>query len=40
MDAYLKQGHINMTIFFAISYGLGFAAIISSLTHVAIFNGK
>ncbi|GAU14323.1 hypothetical protein TSUD_308830 [Trifolium subterraneum] len=40
MDAYLKQGHINMSIFFAVSYGLGFAAIISSLTHVAIFNGK
>ncbi|CAJ2643130.1 unnamed protein product [Trifolium pratense] len=40
MDAYLKQGHINLSIFFSVSYGLGFAAIISSLTHVAVFNGK
>lgn len=40
MDSYHKQGHINMSIFFSISYGLSFAAITSTLTHVAIFNGK
>lgn len=40
MDAYNNQGHINMSIFFSISYGIGFAAIVSTLTHVAIFNGK
>lgn len=40
MQAYEKQGHINMSVFFAISYGVGFAAIISTLTHVAIFNGR
>jgi len=40
MNAYNQQGHINMSIFFSISYGIGFAAIVSTLTHVAIFNGK
>lgn len=40
MNAYQEQGHINLSIFFAVSYGLGFAAIVSALTHVAIFNGK
>jgi hypothetical protein len=40
MDAYNQQGHINMSIFFSISYGIGFATIVSTLTHVAIFNGK
>lgn len=40
MNAYQEQGHINMSIFFIFSYGLGFAAIVSALTHVAIFNGK
>nr|KYP46246.1 Oligopeptide transporter 2 [Cajanus cajan] len=40
MQAYLKQGRVNLSVFFAISYGLGFAAIASSLTHVALFNGR
>lgn len=40
MQAYLEQGRINMSVFFSVSYGIGFAAIVSSLTHVAIFNGR
>ncbi|KAK7351546.1 hypothetical protein VNO77_11088 [Canavalia gladiata] len=40
MQAYQKQGLVNMSAFFAISYGIGFAAIASSLSHVAIFNGR
>ncbi|RDX62929.1 Oligopeptide transporter 4, partial [Mucuna pruriens] len=40
MQAYNKQGPVNLSVFFAISYGLGFASIAASLTHVAIFNGR
>ncbi|XP_014500748.1 oligopeptide transporter 2 [Vigna radiata var. radiata] len=40
MQAYEKQGLVNLSVFFAISYGFGFAAIAASLTHVAIFNGR
>jgi len=40
MQAYEKQGQVNLSVFFAITYGFGFAAIASSLTHVAIFNGR
>ncbi|KAJ9674083.1 hypothetical protein PVL29_023559 [Vitis rotundifolia] len=40
METYQKQGHIHLSIFFSISYGLGFAAVISTLTHVALFNGR
>lgn len=38
--AYEKQGRINITTFFAITYGLNFAAVISALTHVSLFYGK
>lgn len=38
--AYEAQGRINLSIMFAISYGLGFATIIATLTHVFLFNGK
>ncbi|XP_049375723.1 oligopeptide transporter 4-like [Solanum verrucosum] len=38
--AYEAQGRINLSIMFAISYGLGFATIIATLTHVFFFNGK
>lgn len=40
MDAYLKQGRINLSVFFSVTYGIGFAAIVSTLTHVALFNGR
>ncbi|KAL4604385.1 hypothetical protein ACB092_10G189500 [Castanea dentata] len=40
LPTYEKQGRINLSIFFALSYGIGFAGIISTLTHVALFNGR
>ncbi|KAK7282921.1 hypothetical protein RIF29_12042 [Crotalaria pallida] len=40
LEAYEKQGHINLSVFFAISYGIGFAAIASAITHVACFHGR
>lgn len=40
MPAYEKQGHVNLSVFFSLTYGIGFAAIISTLTHVALFNGR
>lgn len=40
MTAYGKQGRINLSLFFAITYGLGFATIAATLTHVALFYGR
>ncbi|KAL6615631.1 hypothetical protein ACP70R_037901 [Stipagrostis hirtigluma subsp. patula] len=40
MGAYQQRGRINMSTFFALSYGLGFAAIAATVTHVALFHGK
>ncbi|KAJ0086589.1 hypothetical protein Patl1_08708 [Pistacia atlantica] len=40
IPAYERQGRIYISMFFALSYGIGFAAIISTLTHVAFFNGR
>jgi len=40
MENYQQQGRVYLSTFFAISYGIGFAAIVSTLTHVALFNGK
>ncbi|KAK9270850.1 hypothetical protein L1049_026436 [Liquidambar formosana] len=40
MPAYEQQGRINLSVFFSLTYGIGFAAIISTLTHVAFFNGR
>ncbi|KAL6568285.1 oligopeptide transporter 4 [Orobanche hederae] len=40
MPAYEKQGRINLSIFFSLSYGLNFAAVMATLTHVALFNGR
>ncbi|KAJ9705499.1 hypothetical protein PVL29_003506 [Vitis rotundifolia] len=37
---YEEQGRINLSIFFALSYGFGFATIASTLTHVALFYGS
>lgn len=39
-EAYRRQGRINLSVFFSLSYGIGFAAIVSTLTHVALFNGR
>ncbi|KAK7849265.1 oligopeptide transporter 2 [Quercus suber] len=40
LPTYEKQGRIYLSVFFALSYGIGFAGIISTLTHVALFNGR
>ncbi|XP_052164628.1 oligopeptide transporter 4-like [Oryza glaberrima] len=40
MDGYHRMGRINMSTFFALSYGLGFATIAATVTHVALFHGK
>ena len=39
-EAYRRQGRINLSVFFSLTYGVGFAAIVSTLTHVALFNGR
>ncbi|KAI8004707.1 Oligopeptide transporter 2 [Camellia lanceoleosa] len=40
MPAYLKQGRINLSVFFSLTYGLGFAAVVATLSHVIMFNGR
>ncbi|XP_027149853.1 oligopeptide transporter 4-like [Coffea eugenioides] len=37
---YEQQGRINLSTFFALTYGFGFATIASTLTHVALFYGR
>ncbi|KAM0881697.1 hypothetical protein ACQ4PT_032793 [Festuca glaucescens] len=37
MDAYAQQGKIHLSLFFAVSYGLGFATIAATLSHVILF---
>lgn len=39
-DAYGQVGRVNLSSFFAITYGFGFAAIAATLTHVALFHGR
>ncbi|RCV26319.1 hypothetical protein SETIT_5G235800v2 [Setaria italica] len=40
MDAYQQRGRINMSTLFALTYGLSFAAIAATVTHVALFHSK
>ncbi|KAI3897021.1 hypothetical protein MKX03_015845 [Papaver bracteatum] len=40
MPKYQEQGHINLSMFFALTYGFGFATIASTLTHVGFFYGR
>jgi hypothetical protein len=40
MDAYNKLGRVNISMFFALSYGLSFATISATITHVGLFYGK
>jgi len=37
---YEKQGRIHLSVFFALTYGFGFATIASTLTHVFCFYGR
>ncbi|KAI7730945.1 hypothetical protein M8C21_002532 [Ambrosia artemisiifolia] len=39
-NEYGKQGRVNLSTFFALTYGFGFATIASTLTHVSLFYGK
>lgn len=40
MPQYEKLGQIHMSTFFALTYGIGFAAVVSTITHVFLFNGR
>ncbi|XP_042496907.1 oligopeptide transporter 4-like [Macadamia integrifolia] len=40
IPSYEKQGRINLSMFFALTYGFGFATIASTLTHVGLFYGR
>ncbi|KAK7368873.1 hypothetical protein VNO80_10905 [Phaseolus coccineus] len=40
LDKYNQQGRINLSVFFSLTYGFGFATIASTLTHVAFFYGR
>ncbi|KAG8059785.1 hypothetical protein GUJ93_ZPchr0002g25849 [Zizania palustris] len=40
LDAYNQLGRINLSTFFALAYGLSFATISSTITHVGLFYGK
>ncbi|XP_059446388.1 oligopeptide transporter 4-like [Corylus avellana] len=37
---YEEQGPIHLSMFFALTYGFGFATVAATLTHVAFFNGS
>ncbi|KAE8056672.1 hypothetical protein FH972_013420 [Carpinus fangiana] len=37
---YADQGQIHLSMFFALTYGFGFATIASTLTHVLLFHGR
>ncbi|PKA53252.1 Oligopeptide transporter 4 [Apostasia shenzhenica] len=40
VDAYQEQGKINLSMFFALTYGFGFATIAATLSHVGFFYGR
>ncbi|XP_065870079.1 oligopeptide transporter 4 [Euphorbia lathyris] len=40
LPKYEQQGRIHLSMFFALTYGFGFATIASTLTHVALFYGR
>lgn len=40
LAAYQNAGRINLSTFFAVSYGFGFAAIAATLSHVFFFYGR
>jgi OPT family oligopeptide transporter len=37
---YSRTGSINMSTFFAVTYGLGFATLSATIVHVLVFNGR
>ncbi|KAF5955032.1 hypothetical protein HYC85_007888 [Camellia sinensis] len=40
MAQYQEQGRLHLSMFFAFTYGFGFATIASTLTHVGLFYGR
>lgn len=40
LKKYEQQGRINLSMFFALTYGFGFATIASTMTHVGFFHGR
>lgn len=40
IDQYKKQGRINLSTFFSLTYGFGFATIAATVSHVALFYGR
>lgn len=38
--AYEQQGHLYLSTFFVITYGVGFAALSATVMHVLIFHGR
>ena len=39
-ERYAKTGPLNISTFFAMTYGLGFATLSATIVHVALFNGR
>ncbi|MCI28634.1 oligopeptide transporter OPT family protein, partial [Trifolium medium] len=39
LAAYEKQGRLHLSTFFAMTYGVGFAALTATIVHVALFHG-
>ena len=37
---YEEQGPIHLSMFFALTYGFGFATIVATLSHVTLFYGR
>lgn len=40
MDAYKKNGPLSLSTFFAMTYGIGFAALTATIVHVFLFHGR
>ena len=40
LAAYEKEGSLHISTFFAMTYGMGFAALTATLVHVALFHGR
>ncbi|MCD7456922.1 OPT super [Datura stramonium] len=40
MAAYERQGHLYLSTFFVITYGVGFAALTATVMHVLLFHGR
>ncbi|RWR80794.1 oligopeptide transporter 7-like protein [Cinnamomum micranthum f. kanehirae] len=40
MDAYKKNGPLSLSTFFAMTYGIGFAALTATVVHVFLFHGS